>query len=97
MGYAGICYSCQNDVLKQHKPTYIICPSCSTEWKNNYVRGDAPKAGQGLMCWNCKVGILMQSYPNTIFCGGCGTKWTAYRLKGYSKRAQQQYELKRGY
>lgn len=97
MGYAGICYSCQNGILKQALQNVIVCPSCNTEWKNNHVRGSLPKKSQGMGCFQCGGGILLQSYPNVIYCGSCATKWTAYRLKGYSKKAHEKYELKRGW
>jgi len=98
-GHASICHSCQLDILKQEYQNIIYCASCSTKWENSVLKHKKTAAyeSMGLPCHACGKGTLMQQYANVISCDTCGTKWTAYRMKGYSKRAQQSFELNRGY
>jgi len=98
-GHCGICHSCQQDILKQDYQNTIFCGSCRTEWTNSVLKDKKTAAyeSMGMPCHACGKGMLMQQYANVINCNTCGTKWTAFRMKGYSKRAQQSFELKRGY
>lgn len=94
-GYAAICHSCQQDVLKQEYQDIIFCPFCSTEWKNRslkHVRMAAIES-MGMPCAACSQGLLMQQYGNIVYCGDCRTKWHALKMKGYSKRQSFSHEL----
>jgi uncharacterized CHY-type Zn-finger protein len=94
-GHAGICHSCQQDVLKQDYQDIIFCGYCQTEWTNKNLKNKKTAAieSMGMPCHACSEGLLMQQYGNIIFCGSCGTKWRAWKMKGYSKRANFNHEM----
>ncbi len=94
-GHAGICHSCQNDIVKQEYEDTIFCPFCTTEWTNPSLKKNkiAAVESMGMPCYACSQGMLMQKYGNIIYCDKCGSKWRAWKMKGYSKRQNFNHEL----
>lgn len=94
-GHAGICHSCQQDILKQEYQDVIFCENCRTEWSNTNLKHKKAAAyeSMGMPCYACSKGMLVQQWANIISCNTCGTSWRAWRLKGYSKRQQFKQDM----
>lgn len=94
-GHAGICHSCQQDIIKQDYQDIIYCNACKTEWENKNLKHKKTAAyeSMGMPCHACGKGMLTQQWGNIIECNSCGTKWRAWKMKGYSKRQRFTQDL----